>query len=240
MHEGPSITGIAAIIGERGRAQILTALMSGRALTATELADISGVTRPTVSSHLRKLEHARLIAAESQGRHRYFRLAGSDVAQLLESMMGAAYQALDLDRTFGPRDPELRKARLCYDHLAGELGVLIYDGLQSRSAFSITPQGLLLNDCGWEILGKLGLRRVDVVRSRRPVCRACMDWSERRHHLAGTLGKTLMTRLAELHWAAQLPDSRVVRFSTQGERALREIFTPLTATHLPAAAAAGI
>jgi DNA-binding transcriptional ArsR family regulator len=224
MHEGPNIARIATIIGERGRAQILTALMSGRAMTATELADAAGVTRPTASSHLSKLHQAKLIAADRQGRHRYFRIASSDVAELLEGMMGAAHQIV-ASPMFGPADPALRKARLCYDHLAGELGVLIYDGIERRHGFTMTTRGLVLNEGGWQLLGELGLCAGEMPQTRRPECRACIDWSERRHHLAGAIGACLLARLVELRWAQLLQGSRVVRFTAAAERSLREIFS---------------
>jgi DNA-binding transcriptional ArsR family regulator len=224
MHDGPNIARVAAVIGERGRAQVLGALMDGRALTATELADAVGVTRSTMSSHLSRLQHARLIAAESQGRHRYFRIANAAVAELLEGMMGLA-QLTTPAQVFGPRDPELRKARLCYDHLAGELGVLIYDGLEHRGAFVHASDGLSMNDAGWSILSRLGLSADRIPRTRRPLCRACVDWSERRHHLAGALGAALADRLMELRWARRLPHSRALHVTPRGENTIREIFT---------------
>jgi DNA-binding transcriptional ArsR family regulator len=223
METGATIASIAHLIGERGRSQILGALMGGRALTATELADAAGITRPTVSSHLGKLERAHLIVAEKQGRHRYFRLAGSEVAQLLENMMGVANSIAD-DRQFGPRDPELRKARVCYDHLAGTLGVLVYDGLVRRQLLHVTPEGVALAENGWQLFSRLNIRCDAISNTRRPLCRACIDWSERRHHLAGALGAALLNRLFELDWAQQVRDSRAVRFSSTGERKLRELF----------------
>lgn len=223
MSAGPSLSRIASLIGERGRAEILGALMGGRALTATELADVAGITRPTVSAHLGKLQAAHLIAAEKQGRHRYFRLASSEIAHLLEGMMGAAH-AIDADRRFGPSDPELRKARICYDHLAGALGVLVYDGLSARRMLRTTTDGISLTDDGWQPFTRIGIVRARIDARRRPLCRACIDWSERRHHLAGALGAALLERLLELRWAGRVRDSRVIRFSAIGEKKLREIF----------------
>src|SRR5215510_794629 len=132
MKDGPNIVGIAALIGDHTRAEILTALMAGQALTATELAEVAGVTKQTVSAHLAKLLDARLLAVESQGRHRYFRLAHRDVAQLLERLMGVADRIGAPALRTQPRDPALKKARVCYDHLAGELGVLVFDSLEQR------------------------------------------------------------------------------------------------------------
>jgi DNA-binding transcriptional ArsR family regulator len=122
MKDGASIVGIAALIGDHARAEVLTALMADRALTATELAGIAGVTKQTISAHLAKLVDAGLVAVDSQGRHRYFRLADRDVAHLLESLMGVAFRTGALRARASPREPALRKARVCYDHLAGEVG----------------------------------------------------------------------------------------------------------------------
>src|SRR3569833_1378993 len=129
MREGPSIVRIAALIGAHARAELLTALMADRALTASEPCAIAGVTKPTMSAHLGKLVDAGLLAVEQQGRHRYFRLADRDVAQLMESLMGVAFRAGAERLRSSPREPAFRKARICYDHLAGELGVLGYEAV---------------------------------------------------------------------------------------------------------------
>jgi|ADGO01.1.fsa_nt_gi Predicted transcriptional regulators len=222
MQEGPNIARVAALIGERARAQMLTTLMSGRAFTATELADIAEISRPTASSHLAKMEEARLVVARNAGRHRYFQIANAEVAHMLETMMGVQY-ASDPKR-FGPSDPALRRARLCYDHLAGEIGVWIYDALERQRAFDANSGGLSLNERGWALLANLGINRAQLPRTRRPVCRACLDWSERRNHLAGAVGALLLNRLFELRWAKTLHGSRAVHFTVEGERALRAAF----------------
>ena len=141
MKDGPHIARIAALIGDSARAEVLTALMADRALTATELADIAGVTKQTISAHLAKLLDAGLIAVESQGRHRYFRLADRDVAHLLESVMNVAFRAGAVRLRASPREPALRRARMCYDHLAGEVGVQFYEALVRQGMLQATPQG---------------------------------------------------------------------------------------------------
>src|SRR5947208_13310794 len=132
MKDGPNVVRIAALIGDHARADVLTALVGGQALTATELAHVAGVTKQTISGHLAKLVDARLLAVESQGRHRYFRLADRDVGELLENLMGVAYRAGALRVRTSPREPALRFARVCYDHLAGDLGVLAFDSLEQH------------------------------------------------------------------------------------------------------------
>jgi DNA-binding transcriptional ArsR family regulator len=216
---GPNITTIAALVGDTARGQVLSALMAGRALTATELADSAGVTRQTISTHLAQLVDAGMLAVEKQGRHRYFRIADEDVAQMLESLMGAA--ALARSPRVGPREPALRKARVCYDHLAGELGVLVYERLAQRGAFALGADGVVLTPQGRQAMETLGVDMAEP-KGRRPFCRTCLDWSERRHHLAGTLGAALLARFEQLGWAKRAHDSRVMAFSAAGEAALRD------------------
>ena len=224
MNDGPSIARIASLIGEHARAEILTVLMGGQALTATELAQVAGVTKQTVSTHLAKLLDAELLAVESQGRHRYFRLADRDVAQLLESLMGVAFRAGAVRLKSSPREPALRKARVCYDHLAGELGVLVFEGLEERRLLRLSGEGGV-TPRGHAFFAQLGLDVEALSRERRPLCRTCLDWSMRRHHLAGALGAALLRRCYELGWARREKGSRVVAFSPAGEKALRRTFS---------------
>jgi DNA-binding transcriptional ArsR family regulator len=221
MRDGPNITNIAALIGDHARAEVLTVLMSGMALTATELADAAGVTRQTISAHLAKLQAAGLLSVEAQGRHRYFRIADAEVAQLLESLMGVAFGTGAVRVRSSPREPALRKARVCYDHLAGELGVLVYERLARRGAFTLDADGIALSLQGRDLLRAIGVEADALPASRRPFCRTCLDWSERRHHLAGQLGTLLLDRFQQLGWARRMPDSRVLAFSPDGEAALR-------------------
>jgi len=221
MRDGPNITNIAAMIGDHARAEVLTVLMSGMALTATELADAAGVTRQTISAHLAKLQDAGMLSVESQGRHRYFRIADAEVAQLLESLMGVAFGTGAVRVRSSPREPALRKARVCYDHLAGELGVLVYESLAQRGAFALGADGIALTLVGQDLVRALGIDTEQLPASRRPFCRTCLDWSERRHHLAGQLGTLLLDRFQQLGWARRVPDSRVLAFTPDGETALR-------------------
>ena len=226
MKDGPNIVGIAALIGDHARADILTALLAGQALTATELAEVAGVTKQTISAHLAKLLDAKLVSVERQGRHRYFRLADDDVARLLESLMGVAYRAGAVRVRASPREPALRKARVCYDHLAGELGVLVFDSLRQRRLLMLAKgaQVPTLTRNGQRHFREFGIDVLALARERRPLCRACLDWSMRRHHLAGALGAAILRRCLELRWARREKASRVVSFSASGEKALRSQF----------------
>jgi DNA-binding transcriptional ArsR family regulator len=221
MSDGPNIARVAGLIGDRARAEVLTALLADRALTATELAGLAGVTKQTISGHLAKLLEAGLVAVECQGRHRYFRLAGRDVAQLLESLMGVAFRTGALRLRPGPREPALRKARVCYDHLAGELGVSMYEGLIERRVLAGGAESLRLTRAGKVWLALFGVDAGAVAAERRALCRPCLDWGERRHHLGGALGSALLARVFELHWASRTKDSRVVAFTPRGEAAFR-------------------
>lgn len=215
---------MAALIGDPGRSNMLTALMSGRALTASELAQEAGITAQTASSHLGKLEDGGLVSVTKQGRHRYYRLAGNSVAGVLEGLMGLAAEAGHMRVRTGPKDPELRRARVCYDHLAGLFGVQMFDSLLSRGFLIDGGEALSVTDSGAAFLAGIGIELPLDTRSRRPLCRTCLDWSARRNHLGGALGAALMTRFQELKWASRVPDTRIIRFSRRGEAAFAETF----------------
>ena len=218
---------VAALVGDPARANMLTALMTGRALTAGELASQAGITPQTASSHLSKLEIGGLIEQEKQGRHRYYRLTGPDVAGVLEGLDGLAARAGHMRMRTGPKDPALRRARICYDHLAGDLGVQMLDSMKRQRWLRQRKQDIELTAEGERFLAKtLQISAESLSHPRRPVCKACLDWSERRHHLAGTLGAAMMTRFTELNWAARdgAPGSRVVNFSRTGEKRFAALF----------------
>ncbi|MDE1938026.1 MAG: winged helix-turn-helix transcriptional regulator [Alphaproteobacteria bacterium] len=217
MKEGPSIAQIAALAGDPARANMLAALMSGKALTASELANEAGVTLQTASSHLGKLEGGGLIAGVKQGRHRYFRLSGGDVAEMLESMMGVAARAGHLRTRTGPSDPMIRKARVCYDHLAGEMGVQLFERLTALGHIAGRDADVHLTRRGEDFAAKFGVDLQALAAQRRPLCKTCLDWSMRRHHLAGSLGAALLERLYALKWATRDKHGRAILFSRSGE-----------------------
>jgi DNA-binding transcriptional ArsR family regulator len=227
MKSGPDIAMVAALVGDPARANMLTALLSGRALTASELAQEAGITPQTASSHLAKLEAGGMIEPEKQGRHRYYRLADPDVGGVLEGLAALAARAGHMRVRTGPKEPALRRARICYDHLAGDLGVQMLDSMRAQRLVRQRKQEIELTAEGTRFLAeKLQIWPEMLAHPRRPVCKACLDWSERRHHLAGTLGAALMQRFADLKWAARdaTPGSRVVNFSRQGEKQFSALF----------------
>ena len=224
MSPSPNITRIASAIGDPVREDMLMALMSGRALTATELATHAGITKQTGSSHLRRLLDAHLVAMYAQGRHRYFTIANEDVAQLLERMTGVAANVTPARIATSPKDPALRKARVCYDHLAGELAVCLYDSLIRRGAFRFESENLMLSADGERGMRDFGVDVDALHAQRRVVCRPCMDWSERRHHLAGSLGAALLECVIERGWAKRDRNSRLIVFRPTGERSFIRTF----------------
>ena len=224
MFDGPPIAAIAALIGDPARATMLAALMDGRALTVSELAGTAGVTLPTASAHLAKLAAAGLLSAERQGRHRYFRLSGPDVGEVLEGMMGLSQRTGAARVRTGPRDAALRAARVCYDHLAGERGVDLLRGLVQRG-FVVEEGELALSPAGRGFVAEFGIDLAALERGRRPLCRHCLDWSERRGHLGGALGAALLDNRIARRWARR-EAGRVVAFTPEGERAFAAVLAP--------------
>ena len=224
MQDGPDIATIAALMGDPGRANMLTALMGGQALTAGELAREAGVTAQTASSHLAKLQAAGLLVGRKQGRHNYFALSGDDVAGVIEALMGLAQRTGHTRVRTGPKEPAMRKARVCYDHLAGELAVSMLGHLTARGFVTETGDDLTLTVTGRTFMQALGLDLSALSRSRRPLCKGCLDWSVRRTHLAGALGAALLDRFYALGWASRQAGTRLVTFTPRGLDAFREIF----------------
>ncbi len=224
MKEGPDIAFVAALIGDPARANMLTALMSGKALTVSELAEEAGVTIQTASSHLTKLDQGGLLRPRKQGRHKYFSLANEDVAFVLEGLMGLAAESGYLRKRTGPKDQELRQARVCYNHLAGDMGTRMFDSLMSQGHLVLCDEQLDLTRSGERFAVDLGID-VDALRkSRSPVCKECLDWSERRSHLAGSLGRALLSHFESVSWAKRNSKTRVVTFSQSGLKAFNTLF----------------
>lgn len=213
MSDAGQLAALAALIGDPTRSRMLACLMSGQALTATELAAESGVSASTASTHLARLTSGGVLEVRAQGRHRYFRLTDAGIAAALEALMGAATAQR---RSFGPADPALRAARVCYDHLAGEAGVRLHDALRAHGL--LQADGGALTDAGEAWCRRRGLDLEALQASRRPLCRPCLDWSERRDHLAGALGAALLQDLLRRGHARRVPGSRALRLDRAGLR----------------------
>ncbi|MEV6561825.1 winged helix-turn-helix domain-containing protein [Nocardia sp. NPDC051756] len=222
---GAELAGLAALLADRTRADMCLALVDGRAWTAGALARHAGVAASTATEHLNRLLDGGLLVERRQGRHRYVQLAGPQVAELLESMV----THLDPPR---PVVTNLRTAtvaaalargRTCYDHLAGRLGVAITDAMTTRSLLD-QDGGFALTEAGMSWLtGPLGVRPADLHATRRPLARACLDWTERRTHLGGTAGAHLCRRLHELDWITRVGTGRAIRVTPKGASGLHTL-----------------
>lgn len=228
-----SLAETAALMGEPARTAMLFALMDGRAFTATELAGVAGVLPQTASGHLCQLLDAGMLAVEKQGRHRYFRLATPEIAAALEALLIVTDHRRDgLDRTLvktpvvGPRDKAVRAARICYDHLAGRLGVGIFQSMVATDQIRLTETGTELTDAGYRLLSELGAPPDPSrgIRKSAMACRPCLDWSERRSHLAGRAGSTICDAMMRLGWIRRVDGSRAVTITESGGRAIAQYF----------------
>lgn len=220
---------VACLAGDPARASMLHALMDGRALTATELARAAGITPQTASGHLRRMTLVGVLSVEQQGRHRYHRLTGPSIARMLESIMEVAAELEPAGRRIvvGPKDAALRKARTCYDHFAGRLGVAIADALVEHGHVELSGDAGILTDSGLEQLARLGIDVAPILarrtrRSGRVLLRPCLDWSERRPHLAGMVGAAICAHSMQQGWTRRLEESRAVLVTPKGQRAFRD------------------
>lgn len=224
MHANPNLAEVAALIGDQSRAAMLVSLLGGKALPAGDLARAARISPQTASAHLAKLVQGGLLIQETYGRHKYFRLASSEVGQALEAL-----------QTISPAKPvrslresdqllALQFARTCYDHLAGKIGVALTDRLLAMGLLEKAGQDFIVSAAGKTWLQKFGVETAINPKSRRYFARQCLDWSERRHHLAGSLGAALAKRLFELKWIENLPDGRAVRVTAAGVKGLAEQF----------------
>lgn len=235
------IAAVAAVLADPGRARMLLALGDGRALAASTLAAEAGVAASTASGHLAKLVQAELLQVERHGRHRYYRLTGPEVGELLEVLARLAPAAPVRSLREGSRAHAVRSARTCYDHLAGQLGTaimaaLIDQGILAGGDGTFDPRGSgrdRLSSPGWDCdyqLTRTGQAWIDdfgvkiPTGSRRPLIRYCVDWSEQRHHLSGALGAALLTRLTDIGWIRHAPASRAVHVTSDGRPGLAATF----------------
>jgi len=223
MGPQPNIATSAFLIGDPARAAMLVALLDGCARPAGELAHAAGVTPQTASSHLAKLLVGGLVSVETEGRHRYYRLAGPHVALALESLASIAPNEPVRRKVLPPEAQRLRFARCCYDHLAGRLGVAVACGLQERGLLTPAPDKRFeVTAAGAIWFGALGLDTTKIRPGRRGLARQCLDWTERRHHVAGPLGGQFTTLLCVKGWIRRAPSSRVIDVTREGWKKFKQ------------------
>jgi DNA-binding transcriptional ArsR family regulator/ribosomal protein S19E (S16A) len=216
---------VAALVGDTARATMLAALMGGQSLTASELAFLARVSRPTASEHLGKLVNARLLAVTQKRRNRYYRIASPLVARMLEGIK--AFAAIEVPPRYQPRsakDDALCFARTCYDHLAGRLGVAIADAMVNAGYLTLSEDGGEVTAAGRQFLKSFGVDLTVESRSRRIYCRPCLDWSERRYHIAGHIGREILRRCLDLGWVSQSRDTRALTITAPGRAGLHKTF----------------
>ncbi|MDP2715773.1 helix-turn-helix transcriptional regulator [Rheinheimera sp.] len=221
----PNIAVVANLIGDNARAKMLTALLGGKALTATELALEADIMPPTASSHLAKMLSGDLVCVRKQGRHKYFQLKDHAVAALLEQLLSISAASMPTVVT-GPADSGLRQARVCYDHLAGETAVMLYDSLLVQQLITEQRHDPALTVKGESFFQQIGADLPRLNATKRPLCKSCLDWSERRSHLAGALGQWILADVFSKNWASREPDSRAIRFTAKGLAAFRRCYFP--------------
>lgn len=218
--QGPYLAEIAQLMGDPARANMLQALMDGRALTAKELAYLAGVAPQTASGHLARLMQGGLLAVAVQGRHRYYRLSGAEVATAVEGLMVLAGAQPTSRRLPSRISEELARARTCYDHFAGRLGIGLHDALVEGGHLSVADGGYGLTQSGAAVFATLGIDAAGAGKGRRAALRPCLDWSERRPHLAGNLAAALACRCFEMGWVRRRKDSRAVTLTEEGRAVL--------------------
>jgi len=225
MHD-VDLAAVGALLGNPSRAAMLDALMTGRALTATELARVADVSAPTASEHLAKLREGGLVEVVSQGRHRYHRLASADVGAALESLSHIAPEKQVTTLRQSGRARSLAEARTCYDHLAGRCGVALHDALLARGWLVPEPGGYDLTESGVEELLGWGVDVTTARQARRRFARPCLDWTERREHLAGSLAAGVATALIDgpdPWFVRRADDHRGLRPTDAGRRRLSSL-----------------
>jgi DNA-binding transcriptional ArsR family regulator len=225
MSTKSNVAMIASLVSEPSRAAILTALLDGRFHTASELAHMAGIKPQTASFHLAKMTEAQVVTVEKQGRHRYFGIQDPEVAQVMESLLSIAPPVPIHSFKHASENEALRLARTCYDHVAGQLGVQLMSFFIQKGILSEDQDGLHITEQGETFFTDFQIDLKKTRQTRRSFSHKCLDWSERRHHLAGALGSAVLDRLFELNWIERLPTTRAIRITADGKRGFKEIFS---------------
>ncbi|AIQ55476.1 ArsR/SmtB family transcription factor [Paenibacillus sp. FSL R7-0331] len=225
MKGNSNVALIASLLSEPSRAAILTVLLDGRFHAASELAYIARIKPQTASFHLSKLVDANIVTVEKQGRHRYYGIQNQEVAQVMESLLSIAPPVEIRSLRQSTEDKALRYARTCYDHLAGSLGVQLTEALLGAGILHEDQDNFAITEQGHQFFADFDIDVDRIKQQRRSFSHKCLDWSERRHHLAGALGNALLERLLELDWLRRLPETRAIQITAKGITGIAEIFS---------------
>lgn len=225
MKANSNVAMIASLVSEPSRAAILTVLMDGRFHAASELAYMARIQPQTASFHLAKLVQANVVSVEKQGRHRYYGIQNQEVAQVMESLLSIAPPIQIKSLKQSSEDKALRYARTCYDHLAGNVGVQFTNALLRTDILREEKEGFAVTDNGEKFFRNFQIDFEGVKNKRRSFSHKCLDWSERRHHLAGALGHALLEKFLELNWVQRLPETRAIKITSEGKRGFKEVFS---------------
>lgn len=214
----------ASLLCEPSRAKIVWNLLDGRAYTASELALVSDLSATSVSNHLSKLLNGGIVKVDVQGRHRYYSFANSEVAYVVESMANLSNQkpTSKIDKQLSKND--VKYCRTCYDHLAGKVGVLIADKLISQKIIELRDKTYVVTEKGNKFFSEFGLELTELQKQRRYFAKACLDWSERKYHLAGSLGNAILEKMLKLDWVRRTKNSRAIVITSVGQNGLRDKF----------------
>ncbi|MGF2413790.1 MAG: ArsR/SmtB family transcription factor [Ferruginibacter sp.] len=208
---------IASLIGDPTRATIMWTLMDGKAFTATELAITANTTPQNISMHLTKLLNAELLAVETQGRHKYYRFSRKEIAYAIEAMVNLIPHADALQKINTENTPAIKHCRTCYDHLAGKVGVSIADSLLQQKIIKNSTNGFELSKKGEIWFSDFGIDIISLKKQRRLFLRSCLDWSERRHHIAGSLAAALLDKMLLSDWVRRTKNSRAIVITSKGQ-----------------------
>ncbi|MDQ0049146.1 DNA-binding transcriptional ArsR family regulator [Paenibacillus polymyxa] len=225
MSTKSNVAMIASLVSEPSRAAILTALLDGRFHTASELAHMASIKPQTASFHLAKMTEAQVVTVEKQGRHRYYGIQDLEVARVMESLLSIAPPVPIKSFKQASENEAIRLARTCYDHVAGQLGVQLMSFFVQKGILSEDQDGLHITEQGETFFTDFKIDLTKTRQKRRSFSHKCLDWSERRHHLAGALGSAVLDRLFELNWIERLPTTRAIRITADGKRGFKEIFS---------------
>lgn len=225
MNTNSNASMIASLVSEASRAAILTILLDGRFHAASELAYRAGIQPQTASFHLAKMVDANAVTVEKQGRHRYYGIRNQEVAQVMELLLSIAPPIEIKSLKQASEDKMLRFARTCYDHLAGSLGVQLTNSLIRKGILCEEKEGFIVTEEGKEFFTKFQIDLKKVKNTRRSFSYKCIDWTERRYHLAGALGNALLERLLELNWVQRLPKTRAIKITSEGKIGFKEAFS---------------